>query len=103
MSQAQPICTSTTKAGNACRSFALPERETCLMHTDALRAQVEAARRRGGTVAMKLKVLQGKRQKLDSPRALVKFVSDISRTPWRGRSSRTWPARRCTPCRSSGC
>jgi hypothetical protein len=73
----QPVCTATTKAGSACRSFALPDRATCLMHTDELRGQVEAARRRGGTVAMKLRVLQGKRQKLDTPRALVKFVSDV--------------------------
>jgi len=47
------------------------------MHTDELRGQVAAARRRGGTVAMKLRVLQGKRQKLDTPKALVKFVSDV--------------------------
>ena len=73
----QPVCTATTKGGSACRSFALPERSTCLMHTDELRGQVAAARRRGGTVAMKLRVLQGKRQKLDTPKALVKFVSDV--------------------------
>jgi hypothetical protein len=73
----QPVCTAATKRGSACRSFALPGRPTCLMHTPALRAQVDAARRRGGTVAMKLRVLQGKRQKLDTPRALVRFVSDV--------------------------
>ncbi len=78
MSQAQATCTATTKAGNACRSFALPNRGTCLPHTPELAAQVDAARRRGGTTAMRLRVLQGKRQKLDTPRALVKFVSDVA-------------------------
>jgi len=73
----QATCTATTKRGDTCRSFALPGRETCLTHTPELRGQVEAARRRGGTVAMKLRVLQGKRQKLDAPRALIKFVSDV--------------------------
>jgi hypothetical protein len=34
------------------------------MHTPELKPQVEAARRRGGTVAMKLRVLQGKRARL---------------------------------------
>jgi hypothetical protein len=73
----QPICTAITKRGGPCRSFALPDRPTCLMHTPELRAQVEAARRRGGTVAMKLRVLQGKRERLDTPRALVRFVASV--------------------------
>jgi hypothetical protein len=47
------------------------------MHDPERAAAVEAARRRGGTTAMKLRVLQGKRAKLDTPRALVRFVSDV--------------------------
>jgi hypothetical protein len=47
------------------------------MHAPDLADKVEAARRRGGTMAAKVRVLQGKRQKLDSPRALVRFVSDL--------------------------
>jgi hypothetical protein len=39
---------------------------------------MEAARRRGGTTAMKLRVLTGRREKLDSPKALVKFVSNVA-------------------------
>jgi len=74
----QPSGTATAKSGSQCRAFALPDRTTCLTHTPELAAQVEAARRRGGTAAMRLKVLQGKRSKLDTPRALVKFVADVA-------------------------
>jgi hypothetical protein len=39
---------------------------------------VQAARRRGGTVSMKLKLLQGRRQRLDSPKKLLAFCSDLA-------------------------
>ncbi len=73
----QPACRARTKRGTTCRGFALPGRDVCLMHAPDLADKVEAARRRGGTMAAKVRVLQGKRQKLDSPRALVRFVSDL--------------------------
>lgn len=47
------------------------------MHDPARAAAVAAARARGGTVAAKLKILQGKRARLDSQHALVRFVSDV--------------------------
>jgi len=74
----QAVCTATTKRGSTCRSFALPGRATCIAHTPELRPQIEAARRRGGTVAMKLRVLQGKRERLDTPKALIRFVADLA-------------------------
>jgi len=38
---------------------------------------VAAARRRGGTAAARLRVLEGKRLRLDSPAAVVKFTSGV--------------------------
>jgi hypothetical protein len=74
----QPACTATTKQGRPCRSFALPDRDVCLWHAPDLAGKVEAARKRGGTTAMKLKILRGRRAKLDTPRALVRFLADLA-------------------------
>jgi len=38
---------------------------------------VASARRRGGTMAAKLRILEGKRLRLDSPAAVVKFTSNV--------------------------
>lgn len=73
----QPACTTTTMRGAPCRSFALPNSKFCVMHDPTKAAAVAEARRRGGTVAMKLRVLQGKRDRLDTPKALVWFVSNV--------------------------
>jgi hypothetical protein len=70
-------CAATTQRGTACRGIVPLGRSHCLVHDAELAEQVEAARRRGGTMAAKLRVLQGKRQRLDTPRALVRFVSDL--------------------------
>ena len=73
----QPRCTGTTKRGVACRSFALPNRSTCIMHAEDLKATVHAARQRGGTAAAKIRLLEGRRLKLESAGALSKFMSDL--------------------------
>jgi hypothetical protein len=71
------VCAATTQRGTACRGIVPLGRPHCLVHDPELAEKVAAARRRGGTMAAKVRVLQGRRQKLDSPRALVRFVSDI--------------------------
>ena len=73
----QPVCTATTKRGGACRSFALPERPYCVMHDPERAAAVAAARARGGTAAARMHILQGKRARLDTQHALVRFVDDV--------------------------
>ena len=73
----QPACTATTNGGNACRSFALPGRPYCVMHDPEKATAIAAARARGGTVAAKLRILQGKRARLDTQHALVRFVGDV--------------------------
>ena len=73
----QPTCTARTKRGTACRSWALPNRDVCISHAEDLRAKVEAARRQGGTAAPKLRILTGRRLRLDSPAAVVRFTSGV--------------------------
>ena len=72
-----PLCRALTKAGASCRAPSLPNYETCLSHTPELADKVAAARRRGGTMAAKLRILEGKRLRLDSPAAVVKFTSSV--------------------------
>jgi hypothetical protein len=71
----QPRCTGQTKHGAACKSWALPGKALCIQHDPTMAATREAARRRGGTAAARLRAIEGKRLKLDTARALVKFVS----------------------------
>jgi len=73
----QPLCRALTKAGASCRAPSLPNYDTCLSHTPELADKVAAARRRGGTMAAKVRILEGKRLKLDSPAAVVKFTSNV--------------------------
>jgi len=40
-------------------------------------AMVNAARMKGGTAAAKLRLLQGRRLRLDTPAALAKFMSNV--------------------------
>ena len=73
----QPSCRAVTKRGTACRAFAPPGRIYCVTHDPELVDKVAAARIRGGTAADRLRVLQGKRAKLDSASAVVKFTSGV--------------------------
>jgi hypothetical protein len=70
-------CEATTKTGRRCRSFALPNRPTCISHSPDLAETIRNARRRGGTAAAKIRMLQGRRLRLDTPAALVKFTADL--------------------------
>jgi hypothetical protein len=47
------------------------------MHDPEKAAAIAAARARGGTVAAKLRILQGKRARLDTAQALVKFTAGV--------------------------
>jgi len=49
----------------------------CLSHAEDLAEKVAAARARGGTAAAKVRLLQGRRLRLDSPAALVKFTGSL--------------------------
>jgi hypothetical protein len=73
----QPACRAQTKAGVSCKAPALPGRETCLSHTPELAATIHAARMRGGTAAARVRVLQGKRRRLEKPAELAKFLSAL--------------------------
>ena len=70
-------CRATTKAGASCRSMPLPGRDVCIMHAPDMAEKIAAARMKGGSVAAKLRMLQGRRLRLDSPAALVKFTGGL--------------------------
>ena len=72
-----PACRAETKAGASCRAMPLPGRDVCIMHAPDMAEKIAAARMKGGTAAAKLRVLQGKRLRLDSPAALAKFMSGL--------------------------
>ena len=73
----QAVCSARTKNGAACRSFALPGGSVCIAH-DANQADARrAARAKGGANASKIRALQGKRAKLDSPAELVRFMGTL--------------------------
>ena len=73
----QPTCGAPTKAGGTCRSFVPTGRSACVSHDPSMADAVAAARRRGGTAAARLRVLEGKRLRLDSPAALVRFTGGL--------------------------
>jgi hypothetical protein len=74
----EPRCAATTQRGTPCKGIVPNGRSYCLVHDPELADKVQAARRRGGTVSMKLKLLQGRRQRLDSPKKLLAFCSDLA-------------------------
>ena len=73
----QPTCGAPTKAGGTCRAFVPPGRTACVSHDPSMAAMVKAAQIKGGTAAAKLRLLQGKRLRLDSPAALARFMSGL--------------------------
>jgi hypothetical protein len=70
-------CGAQTKRGAPCRSFALPNGQFCLSHDPERRETVREARARGGAAASKLRALQGRRAKLETPAALVRFTGKL--------------------------
>ena len=73
----QPTCGAQTKAGGTCRAFVPPGRTACVSHDPAMADMVKAAQIKGGTAAAKLRLLQGRRLRLDSPAALARFMSGL--------------------------
>jgi hypothetical protein len=73
----QQACAAVTQRGTPCKGIVPAGRMYCLVHDPELKDKVTAARRRGGSTAMKLKLLEGKRLKLDTPAALVRFNAGL--------------------------
>jgi hypothetical protein len=71
-------CRAPTKHGRPCKGFLLPGRDVCLSHAEDLADKVAAARARGGSVAAKIRKLEGRRLRLDSATALLKFNADLA-------------------------
>lgn len=72
-SRPKASCTAPTQRGGVCRAFALPGGARCAVHEPTRQAQVQAARAKGGQV----KAIRGRRAKLDTVPALVKFTAGL--------------------------
>lgn len=55
----------------------LPGRDVCVMHAPDMADKVAAARMRGGAAAAKLRLLTGKRLRLDTSAAVVRFTGAL--------------------------
>jgi hypothetical protein len=66
-----------TKAGQACQAFVLPGRGWCWAHDPANAERAQAARTKGAIMANKLRALEGRRSRLDSPAALARFAATV--------------------------
>lgn len=76
---AERACAALTQRGTACRGIVPVGQRYCLVHDPdpARAAAVARARSLGGTTSMKLRLIQGQRPRLETGRALVRFVSDV--------------------------
>jgi hypothetical protein len=70
-------CEAQTKRAAPCAAFALPGRPWCISHDPERHADMRAARAKGGAAASKLRALQGRRAKLDTPQRLLTFTSNL--------------------------
>jgi hypothetical protein len=74
---AEQACGARTKRGAPCRSFALPSGQFCLSHDPERQETVREARAKGGAAASKIRALEGRRARLDTPTALVRFTGKL--------------------------
>ena len=73
----RPTCRARRNDGEPCRGPSLPTSEFCWSHDEDRAEEMTAARSRGAAKANKLRSLEGRRLRLDNPKALVRFVSDV--------------------------
>jgi hypothetical protein len=73
----RPACTGTRKDGSPCRAPALPDSALCWVHDPRQAEQAVRARTAGASKGGKVRALQSRRRKLDTPAALVRFVSEV--------------------------
>lgn len=73
----KPRCQAATKHGAPCAAFALPGRPWCITHDPERQADVRAARSRGGATASKLRALEGRRARLETPAQLLRFTGKL--------------------------
>jgi urease gamma subunit len=69
----RPACTATARHGQRCRAFSLPGEPFCRTHHPDRAEDVRASRARGA----KVRAIMGRRPRLDQPRALAAFLSNL--------------------------
>ena len=73
----KPPCQARTKLGGPCRAFALPGGVYCWGHEPSRVDERTAARSRGGQRAGQLRLMKGRRARLDQAGGLLKFAAEV--------------------------
>ena len=73
----QPRCQGRARSGAGCRAFTPAGRELCRVHDPATAAEVQAARVRGARKAGQIRLLRGRRRKLEGAGNLARFLSEL--------------------------
>jgi hypothetical protein len=70
-------CGASTKRGTPCRAWTLPDSDRCFSHDPSRAEERRAARAAGGAKASQLRLLRGRRPRLEEPRQLVRFLGSL--------------------------
>jgi hypothetical protein len=73
----KPPCQATASHGGRCRAWAPGGADFCRVHDPSKAAEVQAARIRGAEKAGRLRLLRGKRRRLEDAGRLAVFLSDL--------------------------
>lgn len=70
-------CEAQRKDGEPCRAPALPGSRFCFAHDPSRVEEARAARAKGSRNAARVRTLKGHRLRLDTPHAVVKYLSGV--------------------------
>jgi hypothetical protein len=73
----RPVCEGIRKDGGPCKAPRLPDSALCWSHDPRQSEQAVRARAEGASKGGQLRALQGRRRRLDSPAAVVGFLSNL--------------------------
>jgi hypothetical protein len=78
-------CQATASHGAACRAWAPDGSDYCRVHDPSKAEEVQAGRIRGAKKAGQLRMLRGRRPRLDRPGAMTKFLATLMLDTLEGR------------------
>ncbi len=82
----RPMCQGARKDGQPCRAPALPGSTWCWAHAPERQEIAARARAAGASKGGKVRALQGKRRRLESPVQLARFLSELVQSTLEGQT-----------------
>jgi hypothetical protein len=82
---AERPCEAPRKDGSACRARPLPDSALCWSHDPTRAVAAREARSKGARKANTLRMLRGRRPRLDRPREMTKFLATLMLDTLEGR------------------